>query len=112
MSKLDAGKTSIINEDYNLKFVVNDIINLVSLKIKEKGLRFKLDLSRDMPMFLHGDALRIKQIIINIMNNAVKYTQKGSITLEVEWNKIDLENIMLIFRVTDMGRGIKKRGHR
>lgn len=108
LSKLDAGKTSIINEDYNLKFVVNDIINLVSLKIKEKGLRFKLDLSRDMPMFLHGDALRIKQIIINIMNNAVKYTQKGSITLEVEWDKIDLENIMLIFRVTDTGRGIKK----
>lgn len=108
LSKLDAGKTNIITEDYNLKFVVNDIINLVSLKIKEKGLRFKLDLSRDMPMFLHGDALRIKQIIINIMNNAVKYTQKGSITLEVEWDKIDLENIMLIFRVTDTGRGIKK----
>lgn len=108
LSKLDAGKTNIITEDYNLKFVVNDIINLVSLKIKEKGLRFKLDMSKDIPMFLHGDALRIKQIIINIMNNAVKYTQKGSVTLSVEWDKIDSENIMLIFKVKDTGRGIKK----
>lgn len=108
LSKLDAGKTNIIAEDYNLKFVVNDIINLVSLKIKEKGLRFKLYMSKDIPMFLHGDALRIKQIIINIMNNAVKYTQKGSVTLSVEWDKIDSENIMLIFKVKDTGRGIKK----
>lgn len=108
LSKLDAGKTSIITEDYNLKSVVNDIINLVSLKIKEKGLRFKLDMQKDIPMFLHGDALRIKQIIINIMNNAVKYTQEGSITLSVEWDKIDLENIMLIFKIKDTGRGIRK----
>ncbi len=108
LSKLEAGKTNIIMEDYNLKFVVNDIINLISLKIKEKGLRFKLNMSKDMPMFLHGDALRIKQVIINIMNNAVKYTQKGSITLGVEWEKIDKENIQLIFSIRDTGSGIKK----
>lgn len=108
LSKLEAGKTNIIMEDYNLKFVINDIINLISLKIKEKGLRFKLNMSKDIPIFLHGDALRIKQVIINIMNNAVKYTQEGSITLCVEWEKLDKESIQLIFEIKDTGQGIKK----
>lgn len=108
LSKLEAGKTNIIMEDYNLKFVINDIINLISLKIKEKGLKFKLDMSKDIPIFLHGDALRIKQVIINIMNNAVKYTQDGFIMLRVEWEKIDKEKIKLIFEIEDTGQGIKK----
>ena len=60
LSKLEVGKTNIVAEDYNLKFVINDIINLVSLKIREKGLKFRLDMAKDIPMYLHGDVLRIK----------------------------------------------------
>ena len=109
LSKLEVGKTNIVAEDYNLKFVINDIINLVSLKIREKGLKFRLDMAKDIPMYLHGDVLRIKQVIINIMNNAVKYTDKGQITLGVGWEKVDKESIMLIFEIRDTGRGIKKK---
>lgn len=109
LSKLEVGKTNIVAEDYNLKFVINDIINLVSLKIREKGLKFRLDMAKDIPMYLHGDVLRIKQVIINIMNNAVKYTDKGQITLGVGWEKADKESIMLIFEIRDTGRGIKKK---
>ena len=66
-------------------------------------------MAKDIPMYLHGDVLRIKQVIINIMNNAVKYTDKGQITLGVGWEKADKESIMLIFEIRDTGRGIKKK---
>ena len=107
ISKLEAGKIQIINNDYNLKNLLKDMINLMSLKIKEKKLTFRFCLDKDVPVNLYGDELRIKQIITNIMNNAVKYTDKGSITLDVSCICQDENNIELVIKVTDTGRGIR-----
>lgn len=108
ISKLEAGKIQVINDDYNLKNLLKDMINLLSLKIKEKKLTFKFRMDKDIPVNLYGDELRIKQIITNIMNNAVKYTDSGSIILDVSCEKKTDKEITLVIKVTDTGRGIKK----
>lgn len=108
LSKLEAGKITIVEEDYNLKKVLKEMINLVSLKMKEKGLALLYHFDKDVPMELHGDQLRIKQIITNIMNNAIKYTDEGSISLSISCEKAEKEQIILIIQISDTGQGIRE----
>ncbi|MCR5789149.1 MAG: response regulator [Lachnospiraceae bacterium] len=109
-SKIEAGKMEIIPVDYDLSSVINDLVNMIRAKADAKGLELEFEISREVPKLLHGDEVRIKQIVTNILTNAVKYTEKGIVTLCVDYEKIPGEegSIMLDVAVKDTGIGIKK----
>jgi len=109
-SKIEAGKMEIIPVDYDLSSVINDLMNMIQTKADDKGLKLAFDISREVPKFLHGDEVRIKQVITNILTNAVKYTEKGTITLHASYEKITEEpdSIMLHVAVRDTGIGIRQ----
>ncbi len=88
--------------------LIHDINNLISVKIKEKDLVFHLDIDSKLPSTLFGDEIRIKQVLINLLANAVKYTEKGNVTLHISCEHTDTEHINLYVKVQDTGIGMKK----
>ncbi len=108
-SKIEEGKLELIPVDYDLSSVVNDLVNMIKVRLDDKGLFLKLEIDKETPRMLHGDEIRIKQIITNILTNAAKYTEKGSVTFRVAYRKIedDPEAILLMISVRDTGIGIK-----
>ncbi len=108
LSKIEAGKMDIIPVDYALAPMLKDLVNMIAPRAEAKGLLLHLSVDENLPEKLHGDEIRIKQIITNILTNAVKYTESGSVTLAVSYEKKDAETIALSVRVTDTGIGIKE----
>ncbi len=108
-SKIEAGKIEIIPVDYDLTVVINDLMNMIHTRADEKGLLMELEIDREIPRFLNGDEIRIRQIITNILTNAVKYTERGSVTLIMSHEAVsgDPNSIMLKVAVKDTGIGIK-----
>ncbi|SEG05601.1 Signal transduction histidine kinase [Butyrivibrio sp. Su6] len=108
-SKIEAGKMDIINVDYSFVSMLNDLVNMVQGKAQDKGLSFDLEVDRNIPVILHGDEIRIKQIITNILSNAVKYTKEGSITFKAGFEKMEEapDSVKLMISVKDTGIGIK-----
>ncbi|MCR4657276.1 MAG: response regulator [Lachnospiraceae bacterium] len=108
-SKIEAGKMEIINVDYSFASLLNDLVNMVQKKAEDKGLSLNLDIDRNIPMTLNGDEIRIKQVITNILSNAVKYTDEGCITLSVHSDKLKdkPDSVLLRISVKDTGIGIK-----
>ena len=109
-SKIEEGKLELIPVDYDLSSVVNDLVNMIKVRLDDKGLFLKLEVDKETPRMLHGDEIRIKQIITNILTNAAKYTEKGSVTFRVAYRKIedDPNAILLMISVKDTGIGIKQ----
>ncbi|MCR5684328.1 MAG: response regulator [Lachnospiraceae bacterium] len=108
-SKIEAGKIEIIPVDYDVCGLVHDLTNIISIRTDAKGLEFKLDIDGSLPKTLHGDEIRIKQVITNILTNAAKYTEKGSVTFKLSCKTTDRFNNKAVIRVsvTDTGIGIK-----
>ena len=106
-SKIEAGKMDIIPVEYSLSSLLNDLVNMVQKRAEDKNLEFYIEADENLPSDLFGDEIRIKQIITNILTNAVKYTEKGSVTLKVNFKKISDEKILLCVSVKDTGIGIK-----
>ncbi|MBR6158785.1 MAG: response regulator, partial [Lachnospiraceae bacterium] len=108
-SKIEAGKMEIQPVDYDLSSVANDLVNMIKAKADEKGLMLEIDFDPDIPKVLHGDELRIKQIISNMLTNAVKYTEKGRIIFRISHKETEDEKyIDLNVEVEDTGIGIKE----
>ncbi|MBR3458065.1 MAG: response regulator, partial [Selenomonadaceae bacterium] len=107
-SKIEAGKMDIIPVEYALSSMLNDLVNMSQNRAEKKGLRFIMQVPNDIPGLLFGDEIRIKQAITNILTNAVKYTEKGSVLLSIEYEKLDEESILLKVSVQDTGIGIRK----
>ena len=109
-SKIEAGKMEIIPVDYDLATVFSDLVNMIQTRLDNKGLMLMTDFDSKMPHLLHGDEVRIKQVITNILTNAAKYTEKGSVTFSASYDKIPDEPdcIMLRVSVKDTGIGIKQ----
>lgn len=106
ISKIEADKMEIVNTKYNLREILENLTKLVSTRIGEKDIELKTNFAVDLPAVLYGDAGKIKQIITNILTNAVKYTEIGEIDFAV--NCINQgDRCRLAFRVRDTGRGIK-----
>lgn len=107
-SKIEAGKMDIVPYEYELASMVNDLVNLISHRIDEKGLELDVFVDTSMPHMLYGDELRIKQIITNLLTNAVKYTEKGTVTLSVAYTRNSTDEITMLVKVKDTGVGIKE----
>ncbi|MCU7834075.1 MAG: response regulator [gamma proteobacterium symbiont of Taylorina sp.] len=105
-SKIEAGKLDMEEIDFRLEDVFDNLDNLVSLKAEENGLKLVLDLPSDIPTALVGDPLRLGQILINLGNNAVKFTEKGEILFDAKMIKEDKNELMLQFSVHDTGVGM------
>ena len=107
-SKIEAGKMEIVPAEYTFSSFINDLINIFKAKIYESRLRFAVNIDNNIPNALCGDSTRIRQIILNILNNAVKYTEKGFIALSISGEIADSDTIMLKITVEDSGKGIKQ----
>ena len=111
-SKIESGKMEITEGEYKISSVLNDISNIISFKAKDKGLDFRIDVDSDLPDGLLGDEVRLRQIMTNLLNNAVKYTKEGSVTLLVSKGEGETVTeggvIHLKIAVKDTGIGIKK----
>ena len=106
-SKIEAGKMEIIPADYDLTTLIADLVNIIQSRADAKGLTFTVNVDEKIPARLHGDDTRIKQCALNILTNAVKYTHKGGVTMNVGFEKIDDSHITLSVQVIDTGIGIK-----
>ncbi len=109
-SKIEAGKMEIIPVDYDLSSMIKDLINMIHNRVEDKGLILETDFDGDIPKHLNGDEIRIKQAISNLLTNAVKYTEKGSISFNIGFNRVDDDDssIMLTVSIRDTGIGIKE----
>ena len=111
-SKIESGKLEITPVTYEMSSVLNDVINMVTRRAEDKNLKILTDIAKDMPSQLFGDEVRIRQILLNLVNNAVKYTKKGSVTLKVRWEHLDDVKIYLKMSVIDTGIGIREEDQR
>ena len=107
-SKIEAGSMDIVPVDYRVGDMLSEIVNMMWIKAHDKGLVFDVSIDPDVPMELHGDEVRIKQVIINLLNNAIKYTKEGHVGLRVESTDVGEDAVELAIAVTDTGMGIKK----
>lgn len=107
ISKIESGKMEIINDEYNFKELFDELVALAKARLGDKDLEFMYYLDPSIPKVLYGDKTRIKQIILNILTNAIKYTNKGFFEFRVN-SIINEDSIRLIISVEDTGIGIKK----
>ena len=105
-SKIEAGKLDIENVDFHLENVLDNITNLVGLRASERGLELLIQVDRDVPTNLVGDPLRLGQILINLSNNAVKFTEKGEVKISISVEERKDDNVKLKFAVSDSGIGM------
>ncbi len=108
LSKMESGKMDIVPAVYDVGAMLSDIVNMMWVRAREKGLEFHIDVDQTMPAQMYGDEVRIKQILINVLNNAVKYTSEGSVTLSIQCRLTERNRAQVSYSVTDTGMGIKK----
>lgn len=111
LSKIESGKMEIVRAEYSEAMMLYDLVNIISGRAKEKGLLFKANVDPDIPVKLFGDDVRIKQILMNILSNAVKYTPQGSVNMRVCLNSVNEKDgrkyASIHYEVEDTGIGIK-----
>lgn len=108
ISKIKSGKMEIVNVSYETGALFSEIVNMIWIKAKEKGLEFKLQVDSSIPSMLCGDEVRIKQILINLLSNAVKYTSEGTVTLSIRCERQAINRVRIWYSVEDTGQGVKK----
>jgi len=108
LSKLESGKMEIVPVQYEVSSMFSDLVNLIWIRAHQKELEFKVDIDQSIPSMLYGDEVRIKQIITNMLTNAVKYTEAGSITLSAKGERTGTDEFLLRIAVEDTGMGIRK----
>ena len=107
MSKIQSGRMQLLSAPYQTGEMLSDLVGMMWIRAKEKKLEFHVDVSPDIPHELIGDDVRIKQILINVLNNAIKYTKEGSVSLNVQCEMVNENTCNMIYNVSDTGVGIK-----
>ncbi len=107
-SKIESGKMEIVNVEYEPLSIFNDLTGVVNTRIGKKDIEFTMDISPDLPKMLYGDNIRIHQIVLNLLTNAVKFTHSGEVHLKIDFEYKDDETILLKAEIRDTGSGIKE----
>ena len=105
-SKIESGRMEIVDADYELSSFLMNIVNMAQVKAEAKKLAFHVEVDKSLPVMLYGDEVRVRQVIENILSNAIKYTKEGSVTLTVR-PRAEGENFALEISVRDTGIGIR-----
>ena len=108
ISKLETGGMEILPQEYQTIAMLSEIVTIIAIQAKEKGLAFTIDAEKSLPSVLCGDAVRIRQILLNVISNGVKYTREGSVSLAVSGEKKDGGQFVMIYEVRDTGIGIRR----
>ncbi|CAG7647116.1 Sensor histidine kinase RcsC [Paenibacillus solanacearum] len=104
LSKIEAGRTELQEETFDLRLCIKDSLSVVSAKADEKGLELSYAISHNVPDYIYGDGDRLKQVLLNLLSNAVKFTSRGNVSVAVK--KVEGDRARLAFAVTDTGIGI------
>ncbi len=107
-SQMESNQMKIVPAEYETKALFEDIVDMMEVSAQEKKLDFTVDIDEKLPCVLYGDERRIKQVVLNVLTNAVKYTPKGSVTLAVHGEFADRKDVVLRISVADTGIGIRK----
>ncbi len=107
ISKIESGKMELVMDSYYTSQLLNDVSMIISPQVTQKGLLFETKIDQNIPRALYGDKVRLRSVLTNILNNAVKYTQEGSITFEASILKQTATHVTLEFKISDTGIGIK-----
>ncbi|MFM2312244.1 MAG: hypothetical protein RLZZ04_1520, partial [Cyanobacteriota bacterium] len=106
LAKIESGKTTLYPTDFNLYELLDLIAEMLALKAESKGLQLIIERDASLPRYIHTDDKKLRQILINLLGNAIKFTQKGSVTLKVRGEVRDQGNTMITFEIADTGAGI------
>ncbi|MDR2554063.1 MAG: response regulator [Fibromonadaceae bacterium] len=106
-SKIESGRLEIIPTNYMFSSLINDVVNIINMRLTDSKLRFEINIDSNIPNALLGDEMRIRQVLLNILSNAVKYTKKGFVSFSASGEIID-DTVLLTIEVADSGIGIKK----
>lgn len=107
-SKIESGKMELVEENYSLTQIIKNLVNMIKPRAEKKNLEFKVNVNPNIPNKLFGDSVRIRQVAVNLLTNAAKYTQEGSITFNVDFEWKESEEILLKVSVKDTGMGIRE----
>ena len=107
-SKIESGKMDISDVEYEPMSMINDVSNIIMTRIGSKDLDLTVDVNPNLPSGLYGDNIRIKQVLVNLANNAVKFTDAGNVNLKIDFLQISEDEIELYVAVADTGRGIRE----
>jgi len=107
LSKIESGKMNLVLQDYDTLEFLRSLTTMIRVKSNEKDLTFETDIDKELPKKLRGDAGKIKQVVLNLLTNAVKYTEKGGFTLSVRVEEKNENKCLLYFAVKDTGIGVK-----
>jgi len=106
-SKIESGRMEPVNACYNTASLLNDVLTIMRVRSEKGAVDFSSDIDETIPSFMIGDAVRIRQVLLNILSNAVKYTKKGFVKFSASWRREDSNFATLIFTIEDSGIGIK-----
>lgn len=108
LSQMEMGRMKIVNVNYKTDVLFVDIVELIRFQMEKKGLEFVVDIDRNLPSILVGDEKKIKQVLLNILDNARKYTERGSVMFTVRGEEAEDGYVTLVMEVADTGIGIRK----
>lgn len=108
ISKIESGKLELVQTDYDIYKILDEVVKLIKARLGDKPLNFEVNIAEDIPHVLYGDHFNIKKILINFLTNAVKYTDEGYVKFDVKCVIVNNHVCRLIMSVKDSGRGIKK----
>ncbi|MBR1854864.1 MAG: response regulator [Lachnospiraceae bacterium] len=106
-SKIESGKLELVEDSFLMASLLNDVVTMMEVRLQDKPVELKLDIEEEIPNALFGDEVRFKQVLINLLGNAVKFTKVGHIKLKMRYEKIDLEHCRIKTKIIDTGIGIK-----
>ncbi|MCW7752899.1 ATP-binding protein [Desulfobotulus sp. H1] len=110
MSRIEAGETHLVSQDFSLSDLIRDVEMIFRTRATEKGLQFLVEKSDSLPLYLHADETKLRQILINLLGNAIKFTEEGGVTLRIRsdhhFSEKEPNTAHMIFEVADSGPGL------